>query len=93
MAKALRKNVTDTERLLWKHLRAKQMEGYKFCAFNPPLCKGRSGGVLGGYIQNLPHALLAKEGTLYLPSPKGGNVPIVAKKKYMMIFIAESKIP
>jgi very-short-patch-repair endonuclease len=30
MAKALRKNFTDTERLLWKHLRAKQMEGYNF---------------------------------------------------------------
>jgi very-short-patch-repair endonuclease len=29
-AKALRKNFTDTERLLWKHLRAKQMEGCKF---------------------------------------------------------------
>ena len=30
MAKALRNNFTDTERLLWRHLRAKQMEGYKF---------------------------------------------------------------
>ncbi|MBM4137615.1 MAG: endonuclease domain-containing protein [Nitrospira sp.] len=30
MAKALRKNFTDTERLLWRHLRAKQMKGYKF---------------------------------------------------------------
>ncbi len=30
LAKALRKNFTDTERLLWRHLRAKQMEGYKF---------------------------------------------------------------
>jgi len=29
-AKVLRKNFTDTERLLWKYLRAKQMEGYKF---------------------------------------------------------------
>jgi very-short-patch-repair endonuclease len=29
-AKALRKDFTDTERLLWKYLRAKQMEGYKF---------------------------------------------------------------
>jgi very-short-patch-repair endonuclease len=29
-AKALRKNFTDTERLLWKYLRAKQMEGCKF---------------------------------------------------------------
>lgn len=29
-AKILRKNFTDTERLLWKYLRAKQMEGYKF---------------------------------------------------------------
>ncbi len=30
VAKALRKNLTDTERLLWRHLRAKQIEGYKF---------------------------------------------------------------
>jgi very-short-patch-repair endonuclease len=30
MAKGLRKNFTDTEKLLWRHLRAKQMEGYKF---------------------------------------------------------------
>ena len=29
-AKVLRKNFTDTERVLWKHLRAKKMEGYKF---------------------------------------------------------------
>ena len=29
-AKALRTNFTDTERLLWKYLRAKQMEGCKF---------------------------------------------------------------
>jgi very-short-patch-repair endonuclease len=29
-AKVLRKNFKDTERLLWKYLRAKQMEGYKF---------------------------------------------------------------
>ena len=30
IAKVLRKNFTDTERLLWEYLRAKQMEGYKF---------------------------------------------------------------
>jgi len=30
VAKALRKNFTSTERFLWRHLRAKQMEGYKF---------------------------------------------------------------
>jgi very-short-patch-repair endonuclease len=29
-AKVLRKNFTNTERVLWKHLRAKQMGGYKF---------------------------------------------------------------
>jgi very-short-patch-repair endonuclease len=29
-AKILRKNFTNTERLLWKYLRAKQMEGCKF---------------------------------------------------------------
>ncbi|GBD98564.1 hypothetical protein BMS3Abin07_00584 [bacterium BMS3Abin07] len=29
-AKALRKMQTDAERLLWKHLRAKQVEGLKF---------------------------------------------------------------
>jgi very-short-patch-repair endonuclease len=29
-AKVLRKNFTDTERLLWKYLRAKQTEGCKF---------------------------------------------------------------
>ena len=29
-AKVLRKNFTNTERVLWKHLRAKQMEGCKF---------------------------------------------------------------
>jgi len=30
IAKTLRKNFTETERLLWRHLRAKQMKGYKF---------------------------------------------------------------
>jgi BirA family biotin operon repressor/biotin-[acetyl-CoA-carboxylase] ligase len=30
VAKVLRKKFTDTERVLWRHLRAKQMEGYKF---------------------------------------------------------------
>lgn len=30
LAKDLRKRPTDTERLLWKHLRAKQFEGLKF---------------------------------------------------------------
>lgn len=30
IAKALRKRLTDSERILWKHLRAKQIEGYKF---------------------------------------------------------------
>ena len=30
LAKDLRKRSTDTERLLWKHLRAKQFEGLKF---------------------------------------------------------------
>jgi len=30
IAKVLRKNFTDTERVLWKHLRAKQMKGCKF---------------------------------------------------------------
>ena len=29
-AKVLRKNFTDTERLLWKYLRSKQIGGYKF---------------------------------------------------------------
>jgi very-short-patch-repair endonuclease len=29
-AKVLRKNFTDTEKLLWKYLRAKQVEGCKF---------------------------------------------------------------
>ena len=29
-AKELRKNSTDAERLLWRHLRAKQLEGLKF---------------------------------------------------------------
>ena len=30
VAKNLRKRLTDTERLLWRHLRAKQIEGLKF---------------------------------------------------------------
>jgi very-short-patch-repair endonuclease len=30
VAKSLRKNFTDTERFLWRHLRAKQMKGCKF---------------------------------------------------------------
>lgn len=30
LAKNLRKSFTDTERLLWKHLRSKQVEGLKF---------------------------------------------------------------
>jgi very-short-patch-repair endonuclease len=29
-AKVLRKNFTDAERLLWKYLRSKQMQGFKF---------------------------------------------------------------
>ena len=29
-AKSLRKNATDAERFLWKHLRAKQIAGLKF---------------------------------------------------------------
>ncbi len=29
-ARALRKNQTDAERLLWKHLRSRQLQGYKF---------------------------------------------------------------
>ena len=30
IAKTLRKRPTDTEKVLWRHLRAKQMEGHKF---------------------------------------------------------------
>jgi very-short-patch-repair endonuclease len=30
LSKALRNRPTDAEKLLWKHLRLKQMEGYKF---------------------------------------------------------------
>ena len=30
IAKNLRKRLTDTERLLWRYLRAEQIEGYKF---------------------------------------------------------------
>lgn len=30
IAKILRKKLTDSERILWRHLRAKQIEGYKF---------------------------------------------------------------
>lgn len=30
IAKTLRKQTTDAERLLWKHLKAKQVEGFKF---------------------------------------------------------------
>ena len=30
IAKTLRKRLTDAEQLLWKHLRAKQIEGLKF---------------------------------------------------------------
>ena len=29
-ARALRKNPTDVERLLWRHLRMRQLDGYKF---------------------------------------------------------------
>ena len=29
-ARALRKNQTDAERLLWRHLRSRQLQGYKF---------------------------------------------------------------
>ena len=35
IAKNLRKNVTDTEKYLWKHLRGKKLEGYKFCRQHP----------------------------------------------------------
>ena len=30
IARTLRKNFTETERLLWKHIRQKQLDGYKF---------------------------------------------------------------
>ena len=30
IAKVLRRNFTETEKAIWKHLKAKQMEGYKF---------------------------------------------------------------
>jgi very-short-patch-repair endonuclease len=30
IAKILRKRLTDTEKVLWRHLRAKQVEGHKF---------------------------------------------------------------
>jgi len=30
IARCLRKNLTDSERLLWHHLRSKQLEGLKF---------------------------------------------------------------
>jgi very-short-patch-repair endonuclease len=29
-ARDLRKNATDAERLLWRHLRQRQLNGYKF---------------------------------------------------------------
>lgn len=29
-ARELRKHLTDTERLLWRHLRSRQLSGYKF---------------------------------------------------------------
>jgi very-short-patch-repair endonuclease len=35
LAKKLRKNSTDAERLLWKHLRAQQVEGLKFRRQHP----------------------------------------------------------
>jgi len=35
IAKTLRKRPTDSERLLWKDLRAKQIEGYKFRRQDP----------------------------------------------------------
>jgi hypothetical protein len=35
LAKSLRKNQTDAENLLWRHLRAKQLEGVKFCRQAP----------------------------------------------------------
>jgi very-short-patch-repair endonuclease len=34
-AKNLRKNVTNTEKYLWKHLRGNQIEGYKFRRQHP----------------------------------------------------------
>ncbi len=34
-ARTLRKSQTDAEKLLWKHLRAKQMEGFKFRRQHP----------------------------------------------------------
>ena len=30
IARTLRKNFTETERFLWKHIRQKQLDGYKF---------------------------------------------------------------
>jgi len=40
IAKALRKNLTDSERKLWRYLRARQLEGLKFRRQEP----------IGGYI-------------------------------------------
>jgi len=46
LAKNLRKRATDAERLLWRYLRAKQMEGIKFRRQEP----------VGNYIDGGQHA-------------------------------------
>lgn len=42
-AKHLRANMTDTERLLWRHLRMRQLQGFKF----------RRQATIGPYIADL----------------------------------------
>ena len=43
-AKELRQQSTNAEKLLWRHLRAKQMKGTKFRRQQPPLVGGARGG-------------------------------------------------
>ena len=40
LAQELRKNGTDSERLLWKELRGRKLSGYKFLRQHPVLYKG-----------------------------------------------------
>ncbi|WP_295686186.1 endonuclease domain-containing protein [uncultured Nevskia sp.] len=45
LAKSLRQNMTDAERLLWKHLRAHRLDGQKFRRQQP----------IGPYVVDLVH--------------------------------------
>jgi very-short-patch-repair endonuclease len=68
-AKALRKSQTDAEKLIWRHLRAKQMEGLKFRRQQP----------IGNYVVDF----ICLEKSLVIEADGGQHVDIRRTKKEM----------